>query len=342
MVDPPTAEPTHDSPAARIIDDLLAGGDAVDDGAFMLDPVAAAAKLEAFAYADRSLYLIPIVEGLIGLGADAIKLDTRREDLLIAGRGISLERAAQWFLDLYSYALGSGADARGRAFGRLAVGLDMSLGDAAERVRRGSRLSLRRRVRAGWRATVSLRAVDRGCMRRDDPWPRQGVSGSRRVRRPTPRSRADQDRARLDRDGGAHHRRAGPHRGLSPTRARRRELDERDPTAGVATRPGRSRARPASSGPRAHKVGGPNAGQRVASLFESRRRRAACRGRRMGCWSPLASRGRSCAVLGPRRSHDIRTAAIGFGIGRLPAGRRLRSTQRVGGGRPTFGPRKSA
>jgi hypothetical protein len=126
MSDPTATEPA--SAAARIIDELLASGAPVDDGQFTLDPVAAAAKLEAFAYADRSLYLIPIIEGLINLGAREVALETVREDLIIRGRGIRLHRAQQLFTDIYSHAIGAGDDAIGRAFGRLAIGIDMLLG----------------------------------------------------------------------------------------------------------------------------------------------------------------------------------------------------------------------
>jgi hypothetical protein len=117
-----------ESPATRLIDELLESGTPVDDGQFTLDPAAAAAKLEAFTYADRSLYLIPIVEGLLGLGAREVVLETVGEDLLIRGRGIRLNAAQRCFTDIYSHAIGSGTDAISRALGRLAIGIDMILG----------------------------------------------------------------------------------------------------------------------------------------------------------------------------------------------------------------------
>jgi VIT1/CCC1 family predicted Fe2+/Mn2+ transporter len=126
-----------ESPAAQIVDALLEEGEPVDEGQFTLDPAAAAAKLEAFSYADRSLYLIPIMEGLIGLGVRELAIETARKELVIRTRGLELDldHVERWFLDIYAHAIGHSADALGRAFGRLAIGFDMVLGGAtSERV----------------------------------------------------------------------------------------------------------------------------------------------------------------------------------------------------------------
>lgn len=130
MSDPDPGEPQLESPAARIISALLDGGDAVDEGGFTLDPGAAAAKLASFAYADRSPYLLPIVEALHRLGAREVALETRREDLLIRGRGLRLVDPKGSLRDIYTHAIGSGSssDEHARALARLGLGIDMILG----------------------------------------------------------------------------------------------------------------------------------------------------------------------------------------------------------------------
>jgi hypothetical protein len=129
MVETTNPEVEPESTATRIIGELLDAGEVVDDGEFTLDPAAAAAKLAAFSYADRTRYLLPIVEGLVGLGARAIELETVGEDLRIRGRGLRLGHAPRYFTDLYAQALGSRGDEHERAFGRIAIGLNMVLGD---------------------------------------------------------------------------------------------------------------------------------------------------------------------------------------------------------------------
>jgi hypothetical protein len=116
--------------SARLIDALLDEGEAVDSGQFTLDGIAAAAKLEAFTYADRSVYLVPLIEGLIGLGAGVIELRSRRRGLVVEARDLTLTRPAEQLADVYTHALGHGQDPRGRALGRLAIAFDMVLGTA--------------------------------------------------------------------------------------------------------------------------------------------------------------------------------------------------------------------
>jgi len=128
MSAPTPNDPPVESTAARLIGELLAGGEAIDDGVFTLDPAAAAAKLEAFTYADRSYYLVPIVEGLLGLGAREVAVDMSIKDLAIRGRGIQLDAPAERLRELYAHALSGGGGPQSRALGRIAVGLDMMLG----------------------------------------------------------------------------------------------------------------------------------------------------------------------------------------------------------------------
>jgi hypothetical protein len=120
-------DPKPESTAARLIDELLDGGEQVDEGRFTIDAAAAAAKLEAFAYADRRVFLIPIVEGLVGLGAPEIAIRTELEDLVIVVRPIDLDDPAGRFANLHAHAISHSDDPIHRAFGRLAIGLDMLL-----------------------------------------------------------------------------------------------------------------------------------------------------------------------------------------------------------------------
>jgi hypothetical protein len=123
------------SPADRLIGALLEGGEEIDEGQFTLDPIAAARKLEAFAYTHREEFLVPIVEGLIGLGAQRIAIETHSEDLVIRCPRLALERVGTRFAELYVHVFGSHRDPVSRAWGRLAVGIDMVLGDiSGERV----------------------------------------------------------------------------------------------------------------------------------------------------------------------------------------------------------------
>jgi hypothetical protein len=120
-------DPKLESTAARLVDELLDGGEQVGEGGFTIDAAAAAAKLEAFAYADRSVFLIPIVEGLIGLGAPEVAIETAIEDLVITVRPIDLDDPADRFDNLHAHAIGDSDDPVQRAFGRIAMGLDMLL-----------------------------------------------------------------------------------------------------------------------------------------------------------------------------------------------------------------------
>jgi hypothetical protein len=128
----PSTEPdtAQASTAGRLVDELLRGGEAIDEGGFSLDPAAAAAKLDQFKYADRGPWLVPIVEGLLGLGAREIVIETRRRDLSIRALGTSMRDPERDFNALYSHALGHSTHANGRALARIAVGLDMILGDS--------------------------------------------------------------------------------------------------------------------------------------------------------------------------------------------------------------------
>ncbi|HVI00618.1 MAG TPA: hypothetical protein VM869_17995 [Enhygromyxa sp.] len=126
---------TEPSTAAQLIDALLAGGQPVDEGSFSLDTAAAAAKLDAYQYADRSTYLIPIAEAARGLDARRISLTTRDEDLLISIEGVELSEPERFFADPFAQLRGAESDRASRALGRLGVGLHMALGHAAiERV----------------------------------------------------------------------------------------------------------------------------------------------------------------------------------------------------------------
>jgi hypothetical protein len=183
----PNPDPDAESTSARIIDDLLQGAEEVDEGVFTLDPVAAAAKLEAFAYADRTRHLLPIVEGLFGLGAREVAVETRGEDLVIRGNGIRLHDPEGCFVEIYSHAIGVGADPRARALGRLGIGIDMILGGdtAANRVElRYSGTSTAVIAEYRFRAAPqlredTLRVVGELEILVDHPWIRMGSDGRR-------------------------------------------------------------------------------------------------------------------------------------------------------------------
>lgn len=118
------------STAGRLVSELLDGGEQVDEGGFSLDPAAAAAKLAVFKYADRGAWMVPIVEGLIGLGARELVIETRRTHVTIRALETPLANPKQDLEALYSHALGHSSDTRARALGRIAVGVDMILGDS--------------------------------------------------------------------------------------------------------------------------------------------------------------------------------------------------------------------
>lgn len=116
------------STAATLIDALLEAGEPVDEGSFTLDPLAAAAKMEAFRYADRSRYLIPIVEALHGLEATRVAVTGEGVDFTVQASAIDLPEPSRALFELYSCALGRADAPLGRALARLAVGVDMGLG----------------------------------------------------------------------------------------------------------------------------------------------------------------------------------------------------------------------
>ena len=119
---------TGASTAATLIDALLADGEPVDEGSFTLDPVAAATKMKAFRYADRSRYLIPIVEAMHGLDATRVALIGEGVDFTLQASAVDLPEPSRTLFELYSCALGTADTALGRALARLAVGVDMGLG----------------------------------------------------------------------------------------------------------------------------------------------------------------------------------------------------------------------
>jgi hypothetical protein len=126
----PPIEPAP-STAAQLIDALLAGGEPVDEGSFSLDTAAAASKLDAYQYADRSTYLIPIAEAAAGLDAQRVSVTAHGEDLLITIEGVTLREPAKFLTAPFTQLSGADLDRTGRALGRLGVGLHMALGDAS-------------------------------------------------------------------------------------------------------------------------------------------------------------------------------------------------------------------
>lgn len=123
------SSPTEPSTAAQLIDALMAGGEAVDEGSFSLDTAAAAAKLDAYQYADRSGYLIPIAEAAGGLAARRVRVRTHGEDLSLALEGVTLPDPVKFLAAPFAQA--RGADRTTRALGRLGVGLHMALGHSS-------------------------------------------------------------------------------------------------------------------------------------------------------------------------------------------------------------------
>jgi len=101
----------------------------VDEGSFTLDRAAAAAKLEAFRYADPTQWLIVVIEALVGLGATCVEVNRAGgKRLHVRAGGVALDQPQQRLLELHSYAVGQARDPCERALGRLAIGLDMALG----------------------------------------------------------------------------------------------------------------------------------------------------------------------------------------------------------------------
>ena len=123
----PTEPEPERSTAAALIDALLAGGEPVDEGGFTLDAGAAATKLDAYQYADRSGYLIAIVEGVRALGAKLVVLTESGADLLIVAEGVTLGDPVGFLADPFTRTHGAG-DRHGRGLVRLGVGLHMALG----------------------------------------------------------------------------------------------------------------------------------------------------------------------------------------------------------------------
>jgi hypothetical protein len=126
-----------DSPAAAIIEALLAEAVPVDEGEFSLDATKAVEKLQRFRYPsetrERDRFLIAMVEGLVGLGATSIVVDRRRGDLEIVA-DVTIERPGEKLRNLYERLLGAADDDVSYAWSRFAAGLDMEL--THERTRR--------------------------------------------------------------------------------------------------------------------------------------------------------------------------------------------------------------
>jgi hypothetical protein len=157
-----------ESTAADIVNELLEGGERIDDGQFTIDPAAAAAKLAAYSYADYDEWLIAVAEGLIGLGATAIAITKQSRTIRVRGLGVRL--SSPELTELFTHALGRGADARTRAIGRLAIGIDMLFGGLP-------------RVRVQLRQSEETQTIIAGVQRRtppklaSQPGPGKGPSG---------------------------------------------------------------------------------------------------------------------------------------------------------------------
>lgn len=114
--------------AAELIDALMLEGEEVDAGSFSVDQRAARDKMEAFQYADRSAYLLPLAEAAFALGARRLELSTRGPDLVFSAEGVSLDDPLAGLAGLEARALTTQPELRERALSRLSVGLDMVLG----------------------------------------------------------------------------------------------------------------------------------------------------------------------------------------------------------------------
>jgi len=132
----PTSDAANEpSTAATLIDGLLAAGEPVDEGSFSVDMAAAAAKLDAFQFGDRSAYLVPIAEAAAGLKPTQIQIETVGEDLVLTLPGVSLADPLRFLADPWSRTRGDPQDRRGRAWARLGVGLSMAVGhDSIKRI----------------------------------------------------------------------------------------------------------------------------------------------------------------------------------------------------------------
>jgi hypothetical protein len=168
-------------PPERLIRELAGAGEIADEGSFTLDPAAAVAKLARFAYADRSRYLVVIVEGLVGLGAAAIEIETVSEDLVIRVGTLLLDQPETLLANLYAHAFGARPGAGMRGLGRLAIGVDMVLGvDVGTQVRLRYRTAATSfEVELGRRAPPVLRPMPAASephaleLRLDHPWTRR-------------------------------------------------------------------------------------------------------------------------------------------------------------------------
>ncbi|MFO7567428.1 MAG: hypothetical protein R6X02_32595 [Enhygromyxa sp.] len=127
-----TAPPSEPEPSAatRVIDALVAGGQPVDEGRFSLDVAAAADKLDNYQHADRSAYLVPLVEGARGLDARRITLTTHGEDLSISMEGVELPDPLRFLSNPFGLMRGADLERKDWALGRLGVALHMALGHA--------------------------------------------------------------------------------------------------------------------------------------------------------------------------------------------------------------------
>lgn len=126
------ASPKSRAAVAAIISDLLDGGELVDAGSFSLDVEAASERMEAFAYADRDVYLVPLVEGILRLEAKGIAFEMMGEDLLVRAHLVQLSTPMEALTRLHQCSLGAGSDSDETfALRRIAVGIDMALGHAS-------------------------------------------------------------------------------------------------------------------------------------------------------------------------------------------------------------------
>lgn len=116
--------------AAQLIAGLRAGAGPADAGQFTLAETAAAEKLKAFRYEDRARYLLPLVEGLRGLGAVDITLEPAGGDLVVLANAVEFDDAVQTLGTLFGCAVARDPDGRTWALGRLAVAIDMVSGQA--------------------------------------------------------------------------------------------------------------------------------------------------------------------------------------------------------------------
>ncbi|MCA9686953.1 MAG: hypothetical protein KC457_32605, partial [Myxococcales bacterium] len=182
------AEQAPPDPAGRLVDTLLEEGEAVDEGVFTLDAAAAARKLAAFTHGDRNRYLLPIVEGLHRLGAREIQVETVDEDLRIRAFGLRLREPERDLAQIHGYALGRSEHEEGRGLGRLALGLDMVLGNGStERALLryfNTGVSLEFEFRHGQAPTlrrVTPKVLGELCVELDHPWLRSLVDDGQKT-----------------------------------------------------------------------------------------------------------------------------------------------------------------